>query len=248
MASPVMASSSATAIGSRLGMRIRPPAPAMRPRFASGMPKVACSAATTRSHESMISKPPARADPLTAAITGLGKSRCVSPAKPPLAPMMSPPSPLLKALRSIPALNAFSPLPVITTTQHSASWVSSSMKPAIAVLTAPLMALRASGRLIVRMSTCPRRSRSTSSAMVLPSLMPPPPTGARAPPRLPNAACDHAGGDGAGPAPPVSTGPAAGSGSGSGPGTAAGPGSGAGVASCTMRAMSSAASIWPRFV
>ena len=70
-------------MGRRLGMRIRPPAPAIRPRLASGMPKVACSAATTRSHESMISKPPASADPFTAAMTGLGKSRWVSPPNPP---------------------------------------------------------------------------------------------------------------------------------------------------------------------
>ena len=98
-------------MGRRLGMRMRPPAPAMRPRLASGMPKVAWSAATTRSHESMISKPPASADPLTAAMIGLGKSRWVSPPKPPLAPMMLPPSPLLNALRSMPALKALSPLP-----------------------------------------------------------------------------------------------------------------------------------------
>ena len=72
---------------------------------------MAWSAATTRSHESMISKPPASAEPLTAAMIGLGKSRWVIPPKPPLAPMMSPPSPLLNALRSMPALNALSPLP-----------------------------------------------------------------------------------------------------------------------------------------
>ena len=100
-------------MGSRLGMRISPPAPAISPRLASGIPKVAWSAATTRSHESMISKPPASAEPFTAAMSGLGKSRWVRPPKPPLAPMMSPPSPLLKALRSMPALNALSPLPVI---------------------------------------------------------------------------------------------------------------------------------------
>ena len=153
-------------MGRRLGMRMRPPAPAMRPRLASGMPKVACSAATTRSHESMISKPPASADPFTAAMSGLGNSRWVSPPKPPLAPMMSPPSPLLKALRSMPALKALSPLPVTTTTQQSGSSASSSMEPDMARLTGPLMALRASGRLMVRISTCPWRSRSTSSAMV----------------------------------------------------------------------------------
>ncbi len=51
MGSPVIAISNATAMGSRLGMRSRPPAPAIRPRLASGMPNMACSAATTRSHE-----------------------------------------------------------------------------------------------------------------------------------------------------------------------------------------------------
>ena len=75
----------------------------------------------------MISKPPARAEPLTAAMSGLGKSRWVMPPKPPLAPMMSPPSPLLNALRSMPALNALSPLPVMTTTQQSGSSANSSM-------------------------------------------------------------------------------------------------------------------------
>ncbi len=77
---------------------------------------MAWSAATTRSHESMISSPPASAEPFTAAMIGLGKSRWVIPPKPPLAPMMVPPSPLLNALRSMPALKALSPLPVITTT------------------------------------------------------------------------------------------------------------------------------------
>ena len=72
--SPVSASSRAMAMGSRLGSRMSPPAPATSPRLASGMPKVAWSAATTRSHESMISHPPARAAPFTAAMIGLGNS------------------------------------------------------------------------------------------------------------------------------------------------------------------------------
>ena len=82
--------------------------------------------------------------------------------------MMSPPSPLEKALRSMPALKALSPLPVMITTQQSSSSASSSMIDDMARLTAPLMALRASGRLMVRISTCPLRSRSTSSAMRAP--------------------------------------------------------------------------------
>ena len=89
-------------MGSRLGRRMRPPAPATSPRLASGIPKVAWSAATTRSHDSMISQPPARAAPLTAAMIGLGNCRWVMPAKPPEPPMMAPPSPEAKALRSMP--------------------------------------------------------------------------------------------------------------------------------------------------
>ena len=38
-------------------------------------PELGASTATTRSHESMISQPPARADPLTAAMIGLAKLR-----------------------------------------------------------------------------------------------------------------------------------------------------------------------------
>ena len=64
--SPVIASSSAIASGTRLGSRMRPPAAAMRPRCTSGMPKRAVSAATTRSHDSTISNPPASAGPFTA--------------------------------------------------------------------------------------------------------------------------------------------------------------------------------------
>ena len=160
----------------------------MSPRLASGMPKVAWSAATTRSHESMISKPPASAEPLTAAMIGLGKSRWVRPPKPPLAPMMSPPSPLLNALRSMPALNALSPLPVITTTQHSSSSASSSMKADIAVLTAPLMALRASGRLMVRISTLPAAFPQHFVCHGAPSARARPGPSPAAPPRLTGAA------------------------------------------------------------
>ena len=152
MGSPVRASSRAMAGGIRLGSRMRPPAPAIRPRLTSGIPKVASSTATTRSQESMISHPPARADPLTAAMRGLAKSRWAMPPNPPLAPMISPASPAVKALRSMPALKALSPLPVMMTTQQSSSTSSSSKAAVKARDTAPLMALRASGRLMVRIS------------------------------------------------------------------------------------------------
>ena len=64
----------------------------------------------------MISHPPARAAPLTAAMIGFGKCRWVIPAKPPGAPMMAAPSPEANALRSMPAEKALSPAPVTTTT------------------------------------------------------------------------------------------------------------------------------------
>ena len=108
-------------MGRRFGRRMSPPAPATRPRLASGMPKVAWSAATTRSHDSMISQPPASAAPLTAAMIGLGNCRWVMPANPPVPPMMAPPSPEAKALRSMPAEKALSPAPVRTTTAQPAS-------------------------------------------------------------------------------------------------------------------------------
>ena len=70
-----------------------PPAAAMSPRCASGIPNREVSAATTRSHDSTISKPPASAGPLTAAISGFGKSRVATPANPPLPRAMSMPRP-----------------------------------------------------------------------------------------------------------------------------------------------------------
>ena len=53
----------------------------MSPRDASGMPNFAWSAATTMSQLIRISKPPASAEPLAAAMSGLGKSRSVMPAE-----------------------------------------------------------------------------------------------------------------------------------------------------------------------
>ena len=77
----------ASAAGS--GRRPRPSARAS-PR---GCRSARVSAATTRSHDSTISKPPASAGPLTAAMIGLGKSRVTMPAKPPLPRAMSFASP-----------------------------------------------------------------------------------------------------------------------------------------------------------
>ena len=63
--------------------RNTPPAPATSERFTSGMPNVALREATTRSHASTTSVPPASAGPSTAAMSGFVRSRWVRPAKPP---------------------------------------------------------------------------------------------------------------------------------------------------------------------
>ncbi len=84
------------------GRRKRPPAPATRLRFTSGMPKVAVREATTRSHDSTISVPPASAGPSTAAMMGLVRSRVVMPPKPPRA-VESAAGLTLISLRSAPA-------------------------------------------------------------------------------------------------------------------------------------------------
>ena len=85
--------------------RNRPPAAATSDRFTSGMPKVAVVEATTRSHDSTISVPPASAGPSTAAMIGLVRSRWTMPAKPPRWVASPPALPALISLRSAPAQN-----------------------------------------------------------------------------------------------------------------------------------------------
>ena len=58
---PVSAISIAIARCVRCGRIVTPPAAATRPRFTSGVPNFAVSAATTRSQASIVSKPPASA-------------------------------------------------------------------------------------------------------------------------------------------------------------------------------------------
>ena len=69
--SPVRVISSATVNGMRVASSVPPP-PGMRPRFTSARPNFTCSAATTRSHAIMISKPPPTVAPLSAATSGFG--------------------------------------------------------------------------------------------------------------------------------------------------------------------------------
>ncbi len=125
----------------------------------SGTPNDAASDATTTSHPSNSSKPPATAVAFAAPTIGTPISPWVNRAKP-FMPSGSPPTapPSAKARRSMPAQNAFSPVPVSTTARTSGSSSASVIETPMAVSSSGLSALRASGRL--RRSTCtaPRRS------------------------------------------------------------------------------------------
>jgi hypothetical protein len=131
--------------------RNRPPAAATSERFTSGMPKVADRDATIRSHDSVISVPPANAGPSTAAMIGLVRSRWTIPAKPPRLVASPPALPLLISFRSAPAQNTGG-VPVRTPTQTSSLSSIRSMPASIPLATAAFTALRAWGRLIVMMA------------------------------------------------------------------------------------------------
>ena len=92
-----------------------------------------------RSHDRATSRPPATANPSTAAISGLTAARWVMPAKP--RPSTTGDSPVTKALRSMPEQKPF-PAPVMTPIDSPPSASSSSSAAAIPLATAALMALR----------------------------------------------------------------------------------------------------------
>jgi hypothetical protein len=118
---------------------------------------VAVVDATTRSHDSTISVPPASAGPSTAAMIGFTRSRVTMPPKPPLAVLRPPAFPALISLRSAPAQNTGgSPVRMPTQMESSASiW---SMASSMPLATAAFTALRASGRLILMTANGPRFS------------------------------------------------------------------------------------------
>ena len=143
-----------------------PPPAANSPRLTSGRPKEAASDATTTSQPRSNSKPPATAVALAAPTIGTPISPCVKRAKP-FMPSELPPRdpPSAKARRSMPAQNAFSPVPVSTTARMSGSFSASTMPSPIAVSNAGFSEFRASGRLSRSTTTAPRRSvTSTGSA------------------------------------------------------------------------------------
>ena len=150
--SPVSIISKASARGIRRASSSAPPAPATSPRLTSGTPNLAEAPATTRSQASSNSKPPARAQPSAAPISGLRGGVWVMPHSP--RPGNEGVSPLRNALRSIPAENV-PPAPVSTPTCSAPSASSSSAASRIPAATAPFRALRASGRLMVMTCTAP---------------------------------------------------------------------------------------------
>ncbi len=96
-----------------------------------------------------ISKPPPRATPFTAAITGLNRScRSVMPPKPPLH-FTSKRSPEAAALRSLPAEKARSPAPVMMATQASSSAAKASKARPSSALAGGCSAFMRSGRSMV---------------------------------------------------------------------------------------------------
>src|SRR5439155_4585236 len=169
MASPVSPSSNAMASGMR-ALSVVPPPAGKSPRLTSARPNLACSAATIRSHKRASSQPPATAGPLTAATTGFGKPPRWNHVK--ASNDVSSPSPdsrsSLKARRSMPAQNALSPAPVMTTARTPSSSAAPRNDSLRALIRAGLRALRASGLLRVRTSTNPTHS-CRSSVTVTPA-------------------------------------------------------------------------------
>jgi hypothetical protein len=131
-----------------------------------------------------ISVPPATAGPSTAAISGLVRRRPLSSGSitdASQSPDRSPGGAWLIAFRSAPAQNA-PPAPVSTQTRIPGSVSTRSQAWRIRAIIGPLRALRTSGRFIVTIRTCPRRSmsvcgRAASAGAVSAAARPAPGTG-----------------------------------------------------------------------
>ena len=134
---PVSTSSMAKEYGTRCCSRNNPPPFAVSPRLTSGRPNVALSAATIRSQASAISNPPPRANPSTAAMTGLTGGRATIPAKP--RPGTVGISPRANPLRSMPAQNV-PPAPVMTQTLNDGVASNQSSAPASACASCSVIA------------------------------------------------------------------------------------------------------------
>ena len=119
--SAVSAISIATAYGTRLGNRSNAPPAARSPTPTSGIPSFTPSAATMRSQVNATSRPPAKAKPSTAAMSGFFAPFSRNSLNPTGGPSVR------NALRSIPAQN---PRPVPVSTPAVSSGFSSSSRTA----------------------------------------------------------------------------------------------------------------------
>ena len=156
------------------GSRCTPPPPAISPTRGSGSANSAFSAAMMMSQASAVSNPPPIAQPFTAAISGLSRSkRCVMPAKPfgPLGRRR----PAACTFRSLPAENARSPAPVMMPTHRSSRAANSSHTVASSSFASACSAFSTSGRFSVTMRTRPSSCTmqywcATSASHVMPDL------------------------------------------------------------------------------
>ena len=151
---PVMISSAARNRPSTVTSRWVPPAPGISPSRTSGQPKRTVSSATIRSQASANSRPPPRARPCTAAITGTSRrassssTRLVRATWSPIRPGESTMAP--NSDRSAPARNAFFPVPVSTTARTSGL---GGIEPSAATIPSSTTSLRAlTGGLSTRMT------------------------------------------------------------------------------------------------
>ena len=163
MGSPVRFISIAMLRGSRRGRRKRPPAAATRLRLTSGTPNFETRDATTRSHASTISQPPASANPSTAAMSGLVRRLLTRPANPPSS--VETFSPRLSDLRSAPAQNTRGCDDAMIATHRLSSASNLSMSDSIRSETASDTAFIARGRFNVKIATCPLVSYNTKSSL-----------------------------------------------------------------------------------
>lgn len=160
--SPVSRASKASERGIRRGRRIAPPAMAIRPRLTSGKSNRARSDATIMSHDRANSKPPPIAAPSTAAIHGLARDALTKPPNPLAGCTRSLPPPRAISARSAPAQNMPGVAESSTAMEMAGSVSTWSTIHARARTTAPLMALRLSGRASLTLPTRPSTSNRTS--------------------------------------------------------------------------------------
>ena len=143
-----------------------PPNPGVIPRPTSGCPKIAFSEQILISQLIEISHPPPKANPLTAAITGIGNVSILRNTSFPVLPKASPSAfvNVLISPMSAPATKDLSPAPVNTTALVASKSIASKVA-SISFNTSLFNAFNAFGRLIVTTPTKPSCSYVTNSIL-----------------------------------------------------------------------------------